>query len=170
MSDPDKDRDDDKKRGTPEHDGLFQVKPLMGDIQNACKALYLPRKVLAVNERMITTKAKTVKKAKRSKWGFKLFGLFDSSNGYTVDFSVYAGRHVGLSRTSVTSLVTRSCLGSGYHVHMDSFHTSPKLLRDLHAQHFAACGTYRDNRKDCPRNASNARDLTGGLGTALCFL
>ncbi|KAL0185005.1 hypothetical protein M9458_020701, partial [Cirrhinus mrigala] len=55
---------------------------------------------------------------------------------------------------AVTSLLDHMVLGSGYHVYMDHFYTSPKLLTDF-ALKFGACGTYRDNRKDYPRNAAN---------------
>ena len=32
-------------------------------------------------------------KEKPTQWGFKLFVLADSSNGYTLDFSIYTGKH-----------------------------------------------------------------------------
>uniref|UniRef100_A0A671SK44 PiggyBac transposable element-derived protein domain-containing protein n=1 Tax=Sinocyclocheilus anshuiensis TaxID=1608454 RepID=A0A671SK44_9TELE len=165
MSHPDADQDNDRKRGTAEHDRLFRVRPLMDTIRHACKAIYHPRKNLAVDERMVACKAHTgmtqYMKAKPTRWGFKLFVLADSSNGYTVDFAVYTGKNNfptghGLSYDAVTSLLDRTVLGSGYHVYMDNFYTSPKLLSDLFALKFGACGTYRDNRKDCPRNAANS--------------
>ncbi|XP_067218724.1 piggyBac transposable element-derived protein 4-like [Chanodichthys erythropterus] len=165
MSHPDEDKVNDRKRGTAEHDRLFRIKPLMDTIRQACKAIYHPRKNLAVDERMVACKAHTgmtqYMKAKPTKWGFKLFVLADSSNGYTLDFSVYTGKNNfptghGLSYDAVTSLLDRTLLGSGYHVYMDNFYTSPKLLKDLFAMKFGACGTYRDNRKDCPRNAANS--------------
>ncbi|ROL03908.1 PiggyBac transposable element-derived protein 4 [Anabarilius grahami] len=56
-------------------------------------------------------------------------------------------------------------LGSGYHVYMDNFYTSPKLLKDLFAVKFGACGTYRDNRKDCPRNAANSLSKKSARGS-----
>ncbi|MCI4394954.1 hypothetical protein PGIGA_G00174820, partial [Pangasianodon gigas] len=135
MSHPDADRENDRKRGTSEHDRLFRVKPLMDTIRHACKAIYHPKRNLAVNERMVACKANTgmtqYMKAKPTKWGFKLFVLADSSNGYTTDFSVYTGKNNyptghGLSYDAVTSLLDCKVLGSGYHVYMDSFYTSPK--------------------------------------------
>ncbi len=86
MSHPDADQDNDRKSGTAEHDRLFRVKPLMDTIRHACKAIY-PRKNLAVDERMVACKANTgmtqYMKAKPTRWGFKVFVLADSSNGYT---------------------------------------------------------------------------------------
>nr|XP_023674853.1 piggyBac transposable element-derived protein 4-like isoform X1 [Paramormyrops kingsleyae] len=154
MSDPEEDREDDAKKGSSDHDRLFRVKPLIYTIQNACKSFYHPHRCLAVGERVARWKG-----AK----GFKLFVLTDSSNGYTVDFSVYTGRDnvptgQGLSYDTVMSLINRRFLGSGYHVYMDNFYTSPKLFKDLLACKFGACGTYREFRRGCPRSAVN--DLT----------
>ena len=151
MSDPDEDRVNDAKRGTSAHDRLFRLKPLMDTIRNACKAFYQPRRNIAVDERMVAS----------PKCGFKLFVLADSSNGYTLDISVYNGNNnfltgQGLSYDSVMSLIDKRYLGSGYHVYMDDFYTSPKLFRDLFAAKFGACGAYKDVRRGCPRSAVNA--------------
>lgn len=56
----------------------------------------------------------------------------------------------------MTSLLDSNVLGSGYHVYMGSFYTSPKLLTYLFAMKFGACGTYRDCRKGCPWNTANS--------------
>ncbi|XP_056107732.1 piggyBac transposable element-derived protein 4-like [Rhinichthys klamathensis goyatoka] len=174
MSHPDADKENDRKRGTPEHDRLFRIKPLMDTIRHACKAIYHPKRNLAVDERMVACKAHTgmtqYMKAKPTRWGFKLFVLADSSNGFTVDFSVYTGKNTfptghGLSYDAVTSLLDHTFLGSGYHVYTDNFYTSPKLLKDMFAVKFGACGTYRDNRKDCPRNAANSLSKKSARGS-----
>ncbi|KAI5101011.1 hypothetical protein C0J45_8214, partial [Silurus meridionalis] len=174
MSHPDADKENDRKRGTSEHDRLFRVKPLMDTIRKACKAMYHPRRRLAVYERMVACKANTGRtqctKAKPTKLGFKMFVLADSSNGYTMDFSVYTGKNNfptchGLSYDAVTSLLDGKVLGSGYHVYMDNFFTSPKLLKDLRSMKFGACGMYRENRKDCPRNADNALSKNSPRGS-----
>uniref|UniRef100_A0A3B3S5R5 PiggyBac transposable element-derived protein domain-containing protein n=1 Tax=Paramormyrops kingsleyae TaxID=1676925 RepID=A0A3B3S5R5_9TELE len=97
LSDPDEDRQNDAKKGTSDHYRLFRIKPLMYTIQNACKALYHPHRCLAVDEPMVPCKGHTgmtqYMRNKPTKWGFKLFVLADSSNGYTVDFSVYTGKN-----------------------------------------------------------------------------
>ncbi|XP_034022602.1 piggyBac transposable element-derived protein 4-like [Thalassophryne amazonica] len=49
-----------------------------------------------------------------------------------------------------------SPLGTGYHIYMDNFYTSPKLFMDLDNMKFGACGTYRENRRGCPRGRANA--------------
>ena len=139
-SDPEEDKKNYEKKGTPEHDKLFRIKPLINDILSACQAYYHPRRELAVDERMVATKAKTgmtqFMRDKPTRWGIKLFVLADSSNGYTVNFNIYTGKthtHTvhGLSYDAVMQLIQPSNLGTGYHVYMDNFYTSPQLFRDL---------------------------------------
>ncbi|XP_039521796.1 piggyBac transposable element-derived protein 4-like [Pimephales promelas] len=143
-------------------------KPLMDSIRLACKSIYHPKRNLTVDERMVACKAHTGMtqhmKAKPNRWGLKLFVLADASNGYTVDFFMNQTGH-GLSYDAVTSLLDHTFLGSGYHVYMDDFYTSPNLLKDLLAMKFGACGTYRDNRKDCPRNAANSLSNKSARGS-----
>ncbi len=85
MSHPDADKENDRKRGTAEHDCLFSVKPLMDIIRHACKSIYHPRRNLAVACKANTGMTQYMK-AKPTRWGFKLFVLADSLNGYVVNF------------------------------------------------------------------------------------
>lgn len=147
LSDPNADEND--------GDTLFKVKSLMDSIRQACSAHYQPRRNVVVSERFVLRKVKPVIKAKL---GFRFFVLIDSSNGYTADVSVYKTSfppRPGFSYDTVMSLLDAKALGSGYHVYMDDFYTSPKLMKDLFALKFGACGMYRDQRKDFPRNKSN---------------
>lgn len=156
LSDVEKDRENDRKKGESEHDKLFRLRPLYDHVRAACKTSYHPRKELAIDERMVVKKEKSgFTQYKPNKWGIKLFVLADCSNGYTVDFAVYVGKASdpsahGLSYDAVMNLVQPGFLGTGYHVYMDSFYTSPKLFADLAALKFGACGTYRENRRGCP--------------------
>ncbi|XP_059392676.1 piggyBac transposable element-derived protein 4-like [Carassius carassius] len=174
MSHPDADKENDKKRGTAEYDHVFRIKPLMDTIRLACKAFYHPRRNLIVNERLVACRANTEvtrhSKTKMTKLGFKFFDLSDSSNGYILDFSVYTGKNNfpadrGLSYDAVMSLLDRKVLGSGYHLFMDDFYTSPKLFTDLFALKFGACGIYRDHRKDFPKTADNSLSSDSTMGS-----
>lgn len=181
MSDPDEDTINDTKTGTSERDRLFRVKPLMETIQKACRPFYHPSRSLVVDERMVPCKGHSRRNGTirdtPTKCCFKLFVLTDSSNRYTVDFSVYTGKNNfstgrGLSYDSVMSLIDRRHLGSGYHVHMDSFFMSPKLFRDSLASEFGACGTCRDSRSDCQRTDEDVTQrnvpLDTGRSSSLC--
>ncbi|XP_056307231.1 piggyBac transposable element-derived protein 4-like [Danio aesculapii] len=138
-------------------DTLLKVKPLMDSIRLACSAHYQPRRNLVVCERFVLSK---VKPAIKANLGFRFFVLIDTSNGYTADVSVYKTNSSfppgpGFSYDTVMSLLDPKALGSGYHVYMDDFYTTPKLMKDLFALKFGAYGMYRDQRKDFPRNKSN---------------
>uniref|UniRef100_A0A4W6G6E2 PiggyBac transposable element-derived protein domain-containing protein n=1 Tax=Lates calcarifer TaxID=8187 RepID=A0A4W6G6E2_LATCA len=127
-----------EKKGTPGHEKLFRIRPLIDHILSACQAHYHPRKDLAVDERMVATKAKTgmtqFMNDKPTRWGFKLF-------------------------------VLPSYLGTGYHVYLDNFYTSPQLFFNLASMTSGVCGTYRDNRKGCPTGRKNALTRKSERGT-----
>ncbi|KAI3363662.1 hypothetical protein L3Q82_001286 [Scortum barcoo] len=171
LCDPEEDQQHDRKKGAG-CDKLFGVRPLYDDILSACQAYYHPRRELRVDERMVATKAKTsmYMKDKQTKWGMNFFVLAESSSGYTFRFSIYTGKTVtasehGRSYDVVMSLIQPSCLGTGYHIYMDSFYTSPKLFMDLASMTFGACGTYRESRKGCPRGKANALTKKCGRGS-----
>ena len=60
-------------------DKLSRVKPLFNDVRLACQAHYHPHQQLAVDERMVKSKANTgmrqYMKDKPTKWGMKFFVL-----------------------------------------------------------------------------------------------
>lgn len=58
MSNPEHDIVNDRKKGTPEYDPLQRLQPLYTTIKNACKAFWQPRMQIAIDERMVATKAK----------------------------------------------------------------------------------------------------------------
>ncbi|XP_022604863.1 piggyBac transposable element-derived protein 4-like [Seriola dumerili] len=164
LNGPKKNEENDKKKGTEDYDHLHRVRPLMELICVNCKAIYHPRQHLAVDERMVGTKArlsiKQYMKAKPTKWGLKFFVLADI-NGYTIDFMLYTGKSKwasgkGLSFDVVAGLVNKDYLGSGYAIYTDNFYTSPLLFRHLRQQGFGACGTYRQGRVGVPTTQENA--------------
>ncbi|CAB1336656.1 unnamed protein product [Coregonus sp. 'balchen'] len=125
MSDPKKDCVNDAKRRTLEYDSLCRIKPLMGAMWIASRAYYHPYRTLSIDERMMASKAISQKpqyiKAKPVKWGFKLVVLADSSDGYTIDISVYTGKSNFSSGNrhaydAVMRLIQPSYLGTGYHL------------------------------------------------------
>ncbi|XP_049919298.1 piggyBac transposable element-derived protein 4-like [Epinephelus moara] len=157
-SDPDEDEENNQKKGTPQHDRLFKVKPLYDDILLACKATYYPGQQLSTDERMLATKARIGFKQylplKPTKWGIKLFVLADM-NGYTWNYFIYEGKTAeqltdGLGHSAVMRLLDVSLLGTGYQVYMDNFYTSPKLLSDLDQKKIMVCGTMRESHRGFP--------------------
>ncbi|XP_008403127.1 piggyBac transposable element-derived protein 4-like [Poecilia reticulata] len=173
LSDIEDDAENEKKRGTPEYDRLFKIKPLYKDIQVACRAAFHPHREICVDERMVASKARIgfrqYMKDKPTKSGYKLFVLADSCSAYTWNFFVYQGKierveKEALSVTSVMDLMEFDLLGRGYHLYVDNFYTSPKLFNKLKSHHIAACGTIRQTRVNFPKTTRNTLSRSADRG------
>ena len=77
-------------------DKLAKIRPLYDYLNAKCKKFYQPNSQVSIDERMVRSKARFSYKQyirnKPTKWGFKLWCLCDSHNGYTIQFSVYRGK------------------------------------------------------------------------------
>jgi len=75
-----------------------------------------------------------------------------SQSGYTYQMEMYVGKktcaEVGLGENAVLDL-TRSLIGSGCHIFMDNFFTSPHLLQILHSHELKGTGTVRKIVRAC---------------------
>jgi hypothetical protein len=151
---------------TPGHK-LRKVDEFLASFKERCKVLYQPSQKLAVDERMVKSKhrsgIKQFMKDKPVKWGLKVWVLADSSNGYTVDFNVYIGKDAA-SETSENGLgydvvmkLMQPYLGQGYHLYLDNFYTSTKLLKDLFLHATPSTGTVKLSRKGFPKCLLDAK-------------
>ncbi|XP_047239376.1 piggyBac transposable element-derived protein 4-like [Girardinichthys multiradiatus] len=151
-----------KKKGTPQYDRLFKIRPLYDEIKTACRSVFQPGREICVDERVVASKARLGLRQHMDKHqlGYKLFVLADSNCGYTWNFFIYDGKtervqQEGLSFTSVMDLMEFKLIGKGYHLYVDSFYTSPSLFHKLSANHTGACGTIRQTRVGFPKTTRN---------------
>ena len=141
------------------NDKLKKVRYVVDKVRNACKLYYQPSQQVAVDERMIKSKArfgfKQYIKNKPVRFGVKVFALCDSQNSYCYNFEVYTGKdhgaqpEVGLTRDVVVRLLS-GFEHQGYEVYTDQFYTSPALLKDLSALGIDLTGTCQMNRRGIP--------------------
>jgi len=126
--------------------------------------LHQPHAEVSIDERMVKSKARfsfhQYIKNKPTKWGFKLWCLCDSHNGFTNNFTIYRGKEGeslsgnGLGHDVVMNL-SSPFLNQGYRIYMDNFYTSPQLLKDLYENKTYATGTMASNRRGFPSQVKN---------------
>ncbi|XP_047670605.1 piggyBac transposable element-derived protein 4-like [Tachysurus fulvidraco] len=173
LSDPGEDAANNSKRGTAGYDRLCKIKPLYHKFRKMCMEHYHPHQCIAIDERIVASKARSgfrqYMKNKPVKWGYKLFVLVDSTNGYTWDFFIYEGKGAkiikGLSYDSIMRLTNTHVLGTGYKLFVDNFYTSPNLFRDLLEKKIWACGTIRGQRIGFPKDRQGGLVRSSARGT-----
>lgn len=152
VSDPTQPEDD--------NDPLAKVRFLVDHIKKVCSDVYQPFQNVSIDERMVRSKGRfkfrMYIRDKPTKFGFKLWVLADSKNGYTCHFDIYTGRkntekHQGLAFDVVIKL-TQTLTNQGYHLYCDNFYTSHHLFRELKGLGILACGTALCNRRNFPEH------------------
>lgn len=142
----------------------WRVSWLLRHINLQSRSLFQPQRNLAVDERMVKSKARSgirqYIRDKVTKFGYKLWVLADSNTGYTINFFVYTGkREVPGPHGLAFDVVTRLCteyLHQGYKIFMDNFYTSAKLFEHLLEHKTLACGTTRKDRRGFPKELKDA--------------
>ena len=145
-------------RGSPDHDRLGKVRPVVSHMAKKFKETYDPNMEVAVDEAMIKFQGRSTLKQympmKPVKRGIKVWVLGDSQNGYFSSFQVYTGKEgntteKGLGKRVVKDL-TEDLKGKHHHVYFDNFFTSLDLIVDLDKDGIYSCGTARKDRKGFP--------------------
>ena len=139
-------------------DKLRSIRQLYNHVRARCATLYQPTQQLSIDERMVKCKGRFSFRqflpSKPIRFGYKVFVLADSSNGYTVDFNVYLGKenndgnpqdHTPASEAIVQRLM-EPYLRQGYHLFIDNYYTLLPLLNHLYVDGTRCVGTMRSNR------------------------
>ena len=168
-------------KGTPGHDPLHKIRPLVNMCQNNFHLKYRPGKCLSFDEGCCgfhgRVKFLTYNKDKPQKWAIKLFEVADAENGFVCGFDVYCGKNetscannsnvldpecTQTTRTVIGLLDNVQLLDKGHFVYLDNFYNSYQLNLELLSRYTFVCGTLRKNRKGNPKAVVNAKMKKGG--------
>ena len=140
-------------------DKFFKVNPLFKMINESCLQNFIPEKNVSIDESMVPYYGrhgcKLYIQNKPVKFGYKLW-VAATSLGYAIQFYPYAGKDdnynkdIGLGGSVVMTLMSKlpTVSSLNYHVVMDNFFTTPRLLRLLKGNGKAATRTVRANRTE----------------------
>ena len=144
-------------RGSPGHDRLGNVCPVIDHLSAKFAEAYHPHKEVAVDEAMIKFQGRSSLKQympkKPIKRGIKVWVLGDSQTGYFSKFDIYCGKGSSPEKnlgTRVVKTFTEPLKGKFHHVYFDNFFTSEQLMTELEEDGVYACGTARKDRKGFP--------------------
>ena len=152
-------------RGSPGHDRLGKVRPVLSHLCQRFATMYDPRRELSVDEAMIKFQGRSSLKQympmKPVKRGIKVWVLADSVNGYFSRLEVYSGKQPGRVETGLGSRVVKSLTvdfrGKNHLVVFDNFFTGYDLLEDLLEDGVYGCGTARKDRRGFPTQLKNLK-------------
>ena len=110
-------------RGSPGHDRLGKVRPVVDYVSSKCREIYDPHCEVAVDEAMIKFQGRSSLKQympkKPVKRGIKVWVLGDSHNGFFSDFEIYTGKEdcgETVLGGRVVSTLTRNLKDKYHHV------------------------------------------------------
>ena len=139
------------------YDKLWKVRPLIEIINDVSQSNFSLGRELSIDESMIGTKARIsflqYLPKKPTKWGVKVWVLSDSATGYIHKFKIYTGKDDAITHGLAYSVFTElmsELKNKGYHLYMENYYTSPKLVNDLFKDGIYTSGTVRSNRKYFP--------------------
>lgn len=106
-----------------------------GYMKNACENILPYRSNLSIDESMVGFKGRHNLKQylpmKSTNWGFKVFLLCDSKNGYVYRFKWYAGGSEFVPYAITTSLL-EGLKQKKIHLSADNWYSSVKLITDIY--------------------------------------
>lgn len=162
------------EKGDPNFTKLFKLGGLDEKISNAFTDHYHPGKEISIDEQMIGMKSRVsfiqYMPKKPKKFGIKIWACCDADTSYCLKYQIYTGAsdngaEHGLATRVVFDLMN-PYLDKGYHLYIDNFYTSLKLIQELEKRKTYTCGTVRVNRGEFPK-AFKVANLDVGSSTYL---
>ena len=149
---------------------LYKVRPMIDMLDRNFLHVYTLGKNLSVDEASCPFKGRLSLKMynprKPCHFHIRLYQVCEAESGYCLRFEIFTGNRnsecIRMSKpldpgcTITTKLVlgllekTR-LLDKGYHLYMDNYYSSPKLMEELYLHSTFSAGTCRSNRKRLPK-------------------
>lgn len=150
------------KRGEPEYDKLYKIRPVVNYMNTAFQKGAKNSTSQSIDECMVKFKGRSTLKQympnKPVKRGFKIWARCDSDTGYLYEFDVYTGKkgnetEFGLGAAVVNSLCKALIDEKMDHVHVafDNFFSSTELMQRLFENNIYSTATVRSNKTNLPK-------------------
>jgi len=146
---------------TSTSDLLSKLGSVLDDLKTKFNGAMYPYQNLVLDESLMLWKGRLSFKqyipSKRSRFGIKLYMLYDCRTGFVLDFLVYTGlststirdNTIGVSGAIVMKMIDKY-LYKGHNLYVDNWYSSPALFEVLHQKKTGACGTVQVNRRGLP--------------------
>ena len=181
------------QKGSPGHDPLHKIRPVITMCQKNFHLKYRPGKCLSFDEGSCGFRGRlnflTYNKDKPAKWAIKIFEVTDAENAFVCGFDVYCGKNdtccannanvfdpecTKTTRTVVGLLDSVQLLDKGHFVYLDNWYNSWELNLELLSRYTYVSGTLRKNRRGNPKAVVKANLKKGEAvyrrnGNVLCI-
>ena len=85
-----------KQKGEIGYDPLYKIRPFLTMVISNFQSSFIPGRELSIDEAVVSYKGRIwfmqYMPKKPNKWGLKAYSLADSKTGYTINWSLYAGK------------------------------------------------------------------------------
>jgi len=160
----------DQDREDLDFDPRYKLGKLLKFLEYNFKKNYIPDQKITIDETMVGFTGKNKMKfyipTKPTKWGFKIHILSESKSGYCLSLILDPGKEFkhlvpnnsneeirNLSDKIVLNLLDNNYFkNKGYCLYLDSWYTSPSLLKKLMKIGIGCTGMVKENRKEIPKN------------------
>lgn len=133
------------KRGEPEFDKLYKIRPIVDFMNTAFKNGARNSSSQSIDECMVKFKGRSTLKQympnKPVKSGFKIWARCDSNSGYLYEYEIYTGKKDNLTEFGLGASVVNSLCKAlveekieNIHVAFDNFFSSTELMQRLFEQ------------------------------------